>query len=181
MGQGRRDCDHRLVSSPPLTPLAVAVLHVDRNPERILQIACGNGDGALFLAREFPRARVRGVDPSVEAIHSAVDRVGLDPEGRIAFKTGDAAALPYPEDFFDLVAQVDSLPHPAEVVRVLRPGGHVVLASELRPRGLARMRARRLRDGLERRGVELVQADAAGDGAFYVGRLRAPTDSAAPK
>ncbi len=172
MGRGRRDCDHLPVSSPPLTPLAVAVLHVDREPERVLQISCGNGEGALFLAREFPRARVRGVDRSVETIHAAVDRVGLDPEGRIAFKTGDAAALPYPDDFFDLITQIDSLPHPGEVVRVLRPGGHVVLAFERRPRRLARVRSRRVRDGLERRGVEPVEADAVGDGAFYVGRLR---------
>ncbi len=148
------------------------MLHVDREPERVLQIACGSGEGALFLAREFPRARVRGVDRSIEAIRTAVDRVGLDPEGRIAFKAGDAADLPYPDDHFDLVAQIDSLPHPDEVVRVLRPSGHVVLAFERRPRGLDRVRSRRLWTGLERRGVELVEADAAGDGVFFVGRLR---------
>ncbi len=148
------------------------MLHVDREPERVLQIACGGGEGALFLAREFPRARVRGVDRSIEAIRVAVDRVGLDPEGRIAFKTGDAADLPYPDDHFDLVAQIDSLPRPDEVVRVLRPGGHVVLAFERHPRGLDRVRSRRRWSGLERRGVELVEADAAGDGVFFVGRLR---------
>jgi ubiquinone/menaquinone biosynthesis C-methylase UbiE len=147
-------------------------LHVDRDPERILQIACGNGEGALFLAREFPRARVRGVDNSAAAIRTAVDRVGLDPEGRIAFKAGEATALPFPDDLFDLVVQIDSLPSPAEVARVLRPGGYVLLAFERRPRGLARMRLRRLRDGLKRQGIEPVESDEAGDGEFHVARLR---------
>ena len=35
-------------SPPPLPPLAAAALHVG-TPERVLQVACGDGDGALFL------------------------------------------------------------------------------------------------------------------------------------
>src|SRR5690348_18492756 len=40
-----------------LPALAAAVLRVPRDPERVLEIGCGEGDGVLFLAREFPRAR----------------------------------------------------------------------------------------------------------------------------
>ena len=61
----------------------------------------------LFLAREFPAARVRGVDSSEESIREAVARVGLDPEGRVAFKRGSRRSLPYPDDLFDLVADAD--------------------------------------------------------------------------
>lgn len=101
-------------------------------PERILQIGCGAGDGVFFFAREFPAARVRGVDPSTEAVHEAISRVGLDPEGRVAFKQGRSRSLPYPDAFFDLVAQAGGRLHPGEIARVLRPGGHLILVGEWR-------------------------------------------------
>jgi demethylmenaquinone methyltransferase / 2-methoxy-6-polyprenyl-1,4-benzoquinol methylase len=111
------------VPTPSLTALATAVLHVPERPERILEICCGEGEGVLFLAREFPSARVRGVDRSAEAIHAATARVGLDPEGRVAFKRGEPRSLPYPDDHFDLVVQADAPLRPAELARVLRGGG----------------------------------------------------------
>ncbi|HEX3041460.1 MAG TPA: class I SAM-dependent methyltransferase [Solirubrobacterales bacterium] len=157
--------------SPPLTPLAAAVLHVG-GPERILQLECGDGEGALFLAREFPSARVRGIDRSADAIRRAGGRVGLDPEGRIAFKQGSPASIPFPDDHFDLLAALDARPAPAEAARVLRPGGFLALAvirGEDPLGGLAgAMRRRRL----ERRGFEPIWTEAAGDGSFAVLRLR---------
>jgi ubiquinone/menaquinone biosynthesis C-methylase UbiE len=155
------------VPSPLLTPLAAAVLHVGE-PERILQIECGEGEGALFLAREFPSARVRGVDRSAEAIRHATDRVGLDPEGRVAFKQGGPRSLPFPDDHFDLLAAVDAKQKPAEVARVLRPGGFLVLAATGSPQPVAVLARWRLRH----RGFEPIWAEAAGDGSFLVARLR---------
>lgn len=115
-----------------MTALAAAVLHVPAAPERALQVECGEGDGALFLAREYPAARVRGVDPSAAAVEAAVTRVGLDPEGRIAFKQGAGHSLPYPDAFFDLVAQAGGRLRPGELARILRSGGHLILVGEWR-------------------------------------------------
>lgn len=98
----------------------------------MLEVGCGEGERVLFLAREFPAARVRGVDPSPTAIRAAVARIGLDPEGRVAFKPGGARALPYPDSFFDLVTQTGNSLHPAELARVLRPGGHLILVGSWR-------------------------------------------------
>lgn len=110
-----------------LIALAAAVLHVPSRPERVLEIGCGDGEGVLFLAREYPSARVRGVDPSAQAVREAVSRIGLDPEGRVAFKQGKSRALPFPDGFFDLVAQAGGALHPGEIARVLRPNRHLVL------------------------------------------------------
>lgn len=118
--------------TPALTALAAAVLRVRDLPERILVIGCGEGEGVLFLAREFPTARVRGVDPSAEAIRNAVSRVGLDPEGRVAFKQGRTGKLPFPDAFFDLVTQAGGSLRPGEIARVLRPGGHLVVIGRRR-------------------------------------------------
>jgi 23S rRNA (guanine745-N1)-methyltransferase len=120
------------MSMPPLTPLAAAVLRVPGRPERILEVGCGSGDGVLFLAREFPAARVRGVDRSEEAIREAVSRVGLDPEGRVAFKPAKRRSLPYPDDFFDLVVQSGGPLRPGELARVLGEGGHLLLIGRRR-------------------------------------------------
>jgi ubiquinone/menaquinone biosynthesis C-methylase UbiE len=158
------------VPAPPLTPLAAAVLRVKPLPERVLEVECGDGDATLFLAREFPSARVRGVDRSADRIRVATARVGLDPEGRVAFKVGNRRTLPYPDDFFDLVAALDGRPPVAETARVLGPGGHLILA---RSRGATEgLGSGLLRWRLRRHGIELGEATVAGDGSFSVGRLR---------
>jgi ubiquinone/menaquinone biosynthesis C-methylase UbiE len=157
-------------SSPPLTPLAAAVLHVGA-PERILEVECGEGEGALFLSREFPSARIRGIDRSPEAVRRAGYRVGLDPEGRIAFKPGSPRSLPFPEDHFDLLAAVDARPAIGEAERVLRPGGFLVLASTGTPQVAPGFRGRLLRGRLARREFEEIWSQEAGDGSFSVFRL----------
>ena len=134
-------------------------------------IGCGDAEPALLVAREFPAARVRGVDRSDDVVRAASARVGLDPEGRVAFKAGGPRALPYPDGFFDLVAQVDGHPAPAEVVRVLRSEGHLILANSGPTGAVAGAREKLLARRLARRGIVPVQAASAGNGNFFVGRL----------
>jgi len=169
--------------SPPLTPLAAAVLHVG-DPERILEIECGEGEGTLFLAREFPSARVRGIDRSAETARHAAERVGLDPEGRIAFKQGGPRSLPFPDDQFDLLTATDARPRAGEAARVLRPGGFLILAATSSHRFHPSPRYSKekggndviagwlLRRRLARAGFEPVWAEPAGDGSFFIARLR---------
>jgi ubiquinone/menaquinone biosynthesis C-methylase UbiE len=107
--------------------LAAAVLHVP-SPERALVVGCGDGDAVLFLAREFPTARVRGVDFSPERVRAASARVGLDPEGRVAFKHAKPRNLPFPDAFFDLVVVFEGRPSAREIARVLRPEARLVVA-----------------------------------------------------
>lgn len=135
-----------------LTRLATAVLDVP-TPERALVVGCGDGEPVLFLAREFPSVRVRGTDPSAGRVRAASARVGLDPEGRVAFKQSKSGRLPFPDDFFDLVVIFEGRPRAGEVARVMRPEGRLILASSPPSGRLAGARERLWRSRLPQAGI----------------------------
>ena len=153
-----------------LAALAAATARVEADPERVLDLGTGTGEAALFLAREYPRARVRGVDISAAMIRAARAKVGLDPEGRIAFKVADASRLPYGEESFDLVAQVNMPPFFAEIGRVLRPGGHVVVAASIGDSTPFYTPCSILDRGFRRYGIEPLEHGSVGAGTFSIGR-----------
>jgi demethylmenaquinone methyltransferase/2-methoxy-6-polyprenyl-1,4-benzoquinol methylase len=157
-------------SADHLMALAAATAKVAPAPERILDLGTGTGEAALFLAREFPQARIRGVDISAEMIRAAQGKVGLDPEGRIAFKIADAAKLPYDADSFDLVTQVNLPPFFGEIARVLRPDGHVVVVATGGAATPFYTPPAVLERGFRRQGIDLVEHGSAGRGTFAIGR-----------
>jgi len=161
--------------APSLTPLAAALLRV-QVPERALVLGSDVADAALLLAREFPSARVRGASRSQAAVREAVERLGLDPEGRVAFKSFAGRRLPYPDDFFDLVVVLDVRPAPAAIERAVRPLGLLVLVRTRPSRTLDRLRDAILLWRLRRRGLAEVERAEAGDGNFLVARLAAAAD-----
>jgi ubiquinone/menaquinone biosynthesis C-methylase UbiE len=158
-------------SAEYLAPLAAALLLVRPDPERALDLGTGLGDAALLIAREFPQARVRGVDFSEEMIRRAQGRIGLDPEGRVAFRVADAADLPYEGESFDLVAQLNMPPFFAETARVLRPGGYFVIAASFGPATPFYTPEAVLRRGFARFGIEPVESGSAAGGTYWVARL----------
>lgn len=153
-----------------LAPLSAGAMRISPPPERILEIGTGTGTGALLLAREFPEARVRGIDISEEMIATAQAKVGLDPEGRIAFRVADAGDLSYDDESFDLVAQLNMTPFFKEIARVLRPGGHVVVATSGGPAIPFYTPHAVLERGFRRFGVELVEEGRVTRGTFFVAR-----------
>ncbi len=157
-------------STAHLTALAAGFLHVTPAPERILDLGTGTGEAALLAAREFPRASIRGIDFSEDMVAAAKAKVGLDPEGRIAFKVADAAKIPWPEESFDLVTQVNVPVFFSEIARVLRPGGHVVVAASWGAETPFYTPSSVLKRGFERRGVSEHVKGEAGPGTYWVGR-----------
>jgi ubiquinone/menaquinone biosynthesis C-methylase UbiE len=155
-------------SAAHLAPLAAALLHVRPEPERALDIGTGLGDGALLMAREFPHARVRGVDLSEEMVRRAQQRIGLDPDGRVAFKVGDASRLPFEDESFDLVAQLNVPPFFSEIGRVLRPGGFAVVAASWGSKTPFYTPDSVLERGFRRAGLEQAESGEAAEGTYFV-------------
>lgn len=153
-----------------LAPLAAALLHVKPAPERALDVGTGTGDGTFLIAREFPQASVRGIDISEEMIRAANSKVGLDPEGRVAFRILDAADLPYDEGSFDLVTHLNMPPFAAEVARVVRPAGYVVVASSWGSATPFYTPNSVLDWAFAKRGIEPVEAGEVAAGTYWVGR-----------
>ena len=73
--------------------------------EKVLEIGFGTGHCTLALARSVgPNGKVYGIDISegmLDITASRIDGAGLSE--RVELKLGDAANLPFPDDFFDAV------------------------------------------------------------------------------
>ena len=100
--------------------------------DRVLDVATGTGDLALELAgRVGPEGEVVGSDFSEEMLARARDK---DADGRVRFEWANAMSLPYERGTFDAVTAgfgvrnfADLGRGIAEMARVLRPGGRMVV------------------------------------------------------
>jgi demethylmenaquinone methyltransferase/2-methoxy-6-polyprenyl-1,4-benzoquinol methylase len=111
---------------------------------RVLDLATGTGDLALELARRVaPDGEVVGADFSEGMLARARAKAAAAPAiaGCIRFEWADAMALPYPDDSFDAatvgfgVRNFEDLARGlAELARVVRPGGRVVVLEITTPR-----------------------------------------------
>jgi SAM-dependent methyltransferase len=145
--------------------------HVDLAGKRVLEVSCGHGGGASYLMRTQGPASYTGLD---------LNPVGLDFCRRkhqlpgLDFVEGNAEKLPFPDQSFDAVINIEAshcyprLPRFLdEVARVLRPGGHLLYADVRRREEVAgwdeQLRAARMRlasekgiNGQVARGIEKI-------------------------
>jgi len=105
---------------------------VDLSGKRVLEVSCGHGGGASYLTRTLHPASYTGLDFNSAAVDFCRKRYNLP---GLDFVQGDAERLPFPDDSFDAVINVEaSHIYPnferflSEVVRVLRPGGYFLHA-----------------------------------------------------
>ncbi len=105
-------------------------------PQQILDIACGTGDFSLAIARAaHPDTQVTGLDLSegmLAVMKKKVEKAGL--QERISCLQGDSEAMPFADGTFDAVTiafGIRNFEHReaalSEILRVLRPGGRLVI------------------------------------------------------
>jgi SAM-dependent methyltransferase len=108
-----------------------------RPGETILEVGCGTGVLDRWLARRTGgRNQIVGADINPYLLREAAALVRKDGlEGTIAFRAGNAEALPFPDASFDVtmavtvIEEVDADRMLGEMVRVTRPGGTVAIVA----------------------------------------------------
>jgi len=153
-----------------LAPLSDACDRLDAEPQSILELGTGTGAGSRMLARRFPAARIRAIDLSSEMIDVARRNVPPELADRIELEVADAAALSYEDQTFDLVAQLNMPVYLGEAARVLRPGGHLIVASSLGSATPYYTPEALLRKGCRRHGLEPTGTGEAGGGNWFLAR-----------
>ena len=114
---------------------AIAALEV-RTGEHVLDVGCGGGHGIELLIPLVGHGSVSGVDPSPLMVSRARRRNACHLiEDRVVIETAAVERLPFVDETFDAAMSVHTLYFWenlsrafAEIHRVLRPGGRLVLA-----------------------------------------------------
>jgi len=106
---------------------------------RVLEIGCGAGHTTFALASQgYQITAVDSVPVMLEVTRKRL--AGSDAAAKVSLVRADVRRLPMPDDSFDLAFAIGVLPwvdqHAAaarEIVRVVRPGGYVLLSADNNP------------------------------------------------
>eukprot|EP00981_Chlorochromonas_danica_P000610 scaffold139_cov260-Ochromonas_danica.AAC.7 len=106
-------------------------------PFKVLDVGCGIGGTSRFLAKKFGSdAQVTGITLSSMQVQRGQQLAKQQGISNVEFKVMDALEMQYPSNTFDLVWACESGEHMPdkkkyveEMVRVLKPGGKIVIAT----------------------------------------------------
>jgi len=110
--------------------------------EDVLEIGCGKGFNSQFLAGQYPNVKFTGVD--LTPLHIKVAMQKASKINNLSFQIGDFNKLDFPDESFDIVFAFECLCHAkqpqtplAEIFRILRPGGQLIVFDGYRKAKLA--------------------------------------------
>jgi ubiquinone/menaquinone biosynthesis C-methylase UbiE len=123
---------------PPIVQFARDTGHSLTRPLRVLDVACGTGHFLRMLGAALPDARLTGLDLSPHYLARARETLPLELD--VSLVCDNAEKLPFVESRFDVVSSVflmHEIPGEvrkrilAEMARVVRPGGLVIVADSI--------------------------------------------------
>jgi len=105
--------------------------------DRVLDVACGDGQYAVWLAERIGSGQITAVDASPAWLQLAAEKVRANGITNIELRKADARRLPFADGSFDFVwcaQSLYSLPNlmqcMAEMVRILKPGGALAVLED---------------------------------------------------
>jgi malonyl-CoA O-methyltransferase len=117
-----------------LSRLLQRLPYIRHRPETVIDVGCGTGKGLEGLRRQYPRARVYGLDIAEEMLARAAGRRGWLQKKRLV--AADMERLPFADGCFDLVFSClamqwcnDLRATLAELARIANPGALVLFSS----------------------------------------------------
>lgn len=121
-GRAFVDHEHQVIESLPFRP-----------GQRVLEVGVGTG---ISLDAYPPYVHIIGIDPSEDMLEHAIAKTRENAWGHIELQTGDAQRLEFPDNSFEWVTSFhvmtvvpDARRMMNEMVRVCKPGGHLVVVS----------------------------------------------------
>ena len=98
---------------------------------KVLEIGCGNGQGAQLIKKYFNPSEIQAIDLDPKMIDIAKRK---NKDKKITFSVGDATKLPYKDNSFDAIFDFGIIHHIpnwknclSELKRVLKPSGQLLI------------------------------------------------------
>jgi SAM-dependent methyltransferase len=134
-------------------------LHAPIAGAEVLEVGCGKGGGASYVTRYLRPKKYIGVDKCDAEIKFAKRR--FSEIKNLSFKTADAHMLPFVDNTFDAVLNVETSHHYAnmpmflgEVRRVLKPGGTFLMTCYRKADKVSKLKEELAHSGLEKMSEE---------------------------
>lgn len=119
----------------------------------VLEVGCGRGGGASYIMRYLKPESMTGVDIAEKAIAFCNQYHAVE---ELSFVRGDAESLPFDDNTFDVIVNVESSHcygslqrFLSEVYRALRPGGYFLFADYRDRSGIDALREQLVNCGFE--------------------------------
>jgi ubiquinone/menaquinone biosynthesis C-methylase UbiE len=120
--------------------------------KKMLEVGSGRGGGASYIARYLKPAEITGMDIADNAVAFANKRHHAP---NLNYVTGNAEQIPFPDNHFDVVINVESS-HAygsvekffTEVARILKPGGIFLITDMRDPNNIGKFEQKLFSSGL---------------------------------